>query len=60
VPLLLEKCRANLNSRLSIARVEEIMELCLSRQRLDKTMVHEFMGMLVVQEKSLNVEKPLT
>jgi 2-methylcitrate dehydratase len=47
IPLLLEKCRSNLNSRLSNSRVEELMELFLSRHRLKKTPVHEFMGMLV-------------
>jgi 2-methylcitrate dehydratase len=48
LPLLLEKCRANLNSRLSITRVEELMKLCLGRQCLEKMPVDEFMGMLVM------------
>jgi 2-methylcitrate dehydratase len=48
LPFLLEKCRANLNSRLSIMRVEELMELCLGRRYLEKMPVDEFMGMLVV------------
>jgi 2-methylcitrate dehydratase len=47
LPLLLGKCRSNLGARLSAPRVEGIMALCLDRQRLEKTPVHEFMGMLV-------------
>ncbi len=47
LPLLLGKCRANLSARLPAPRVEELMALCLDRQRLEKMPVHEFMGMLV-------------
>jgi 2-methylcitrate dehydratase len=47
LPLLLGKCRANLNARLPAHRVEGLMALCLDRQRLEKTPVHEFMGILV-------------
>jgi len=46
LPLLLVKCRANLGCRLPAPRVEEIMALCLDRQRLERTPVHDFMGML--------------
>ncbi|HEX2769027.1 MAG TPA: hypothetical protein VHN12_07055, partial [Geobacteraceae bacterium] len=48
LPLLFGKCRANLGYRLSAARSEEIMALCLDLRRLEKMSVHEFMGMLVV------------
>ncbi len=48
LPLLLGKCRTNLGARLPSYRVEELMALCLDRQRLEITPVHEFMGMLVV------------
>jgi len=47
LPLLLGKCRANLGARLPSFRVEELMALCLDRQRLEQTPVHELMGMLV-------------
>jgi 2-methylcitrate dehydratase len=48
LPLLLGKCRSNFGSRLSAARADEIMELCLDRQLLENMLVQEFMGMLVV------------
>ncbi|GAC1465171.1 MAG: bifunctional 2-methylcitrate dehydratase/aconitate hydratase [Desulfuromonadaceae bacterium] len=48
LPLLVEKARANLAGILSSERVEEIVELCLDRQRLEVMPVDEFMALLVV------------
>jgi len=48
VPLLLEKCRANLAVRLPAGKVEEVMGLCLDRERLEGMAVDEFMGMFQV------------
>ena len=48
LPLLVRKCRTNLAGRLAADKVENIMELCLDRQRLETTPVDEFMGMFVV------------
>ncbi|KAF0216070.1 MAG: 2-methylcitrate [Geobacteraceae bacterium] len=48
IPLLVEKCKRNLAARLPTGQVAAIMELCLDRQRLEGTLVDEFMGMLVM------------
>lgn len=48
IPLLVEKCRENLAARLPAGRVAAIMGLCLDRQRLEGTPVHEFMEMFVI------------
>ena len=47
-PLLLEKCRANLAVRLPAAKVEEVLELCLDRERLEGTAVDGFMELLQI------------
>ena len=47
VPLLWQKCQSNLSVQLSAGQVEQIMALCLDRQRLEATSVEAFMGMLV-------------
>ncbi|HEX9023447.1 MAG TPA: bifunctional 2-methylcitrate dehydratase/aconitate hydratase [Geobacteraceae bacterium] len=51
VPLLLRKCRENLATSLPVAMVEELMELCLERERLERTPVHEFMEKMAVKVK---------
>jgi 2-methylcitrate dehydratase len=48
IPHLLHKCESNLAGRLPAAQVEQIMALCLDRQRLEAMSVEEFMGMFVV------------
>jgi 2-methylcitrate dehydratase len=48
LPLLVEKCRSNMKSRLADERVEKFIELCLDRQRLSKMPVNEFMEMLSI------------
>jgi 2-methylcitrate dehydratase len=48
IPLLVAKCRENLASRLPAQRVEQLLELCLDRQRLESVPVNEFMELLVV------------
>jgi 2-methylcitrate dehydratase len=48
IPLLLAKCRENLASRLPARRVEQVVALCLDRERLASVPVNEFMELLVV------------
>jgi 2-methylcitrate dehydratase len=48
IPVLIDKCRRNLATRLPAARVEAFMRLCAERARLEATPVPEFMEMLVV------------
>jgi 2-methylcitrate dehydratase len=48
IPLLLAKCRANLASRLPAGTAEELVTLCLDRERLEGMPVDEFMEILVV------------
>ena len=45
-PILIEKARRNLTTRLSAARTEQIVQLCLDRRRLEKTDVPGFMETL--------------
>ncbi len=47
-PLLIEKARRNLATRLSPARAEQIVQLCLDRKRLETTAVPDFMEKLVM------------
>ena len=49
IPLLIKKFEANLVSRLSPARCQEIMDLCLDGGRLRETRVDKFMDMFVVE-----------
>ena len=49
IPLLIKKFEANLVSRLSPARCQEVMHLCLDDQRLRETRVDKFMDMFVVE-----------
>jgi 2-methylcitrate dehydratase len=48
IPLLEEKFKANLATRFPAGRCGEIFELCKDQQRLEQTVVHEFMDMLVI------------
>ena len=45
-PLLIEKARRNLATRLSATRADQIVQLCLDRGRLETTGVPDFMDML--------------
>ncbi len=47
IPLLVEKCRSNLSSRLSADRVDAIMDLFRDRPSLEKIAVDEFMDAVV-------------
>ncbi|MFT5449287.1 MAG: 2-methylcitrate dehydratase [Gammaproteobacteria bacterium] len=47
IPLLEAKFLDNLRTRFSEARCEEIMALCMNRERLESTAVHTFMDLLV-------------
>ena len=47
LPLLVEKARAGLSTRLTADRVEEILSLCLDRPRLAAMAVDRFMELLV-------------
>jgi len=47
-PVLIEKARRNLATRLSAARAEQIVQLCLHRRRLETTDVPAFMETLQV------------
>jgi 2-methylcitrate dehydratase len=47
LPLLVEKARANLGSRLPASSVDEIVSLCLDRQRLAAMPANVFMELLV-------------
>ena len=51
LPLLRQKCRENLATRLSPHRVEAVMALCRDRARLTTTPVNVFMELLAVQEQ---------
>jgi 2-methylcitrate dehydratase len=46
LPLLVQKCRNNLATRLPPDRVEKVVALCLDRPRLAATPVDQFMAML--------------
>ena len=46
IPLLMEKARRNLQSRLPAAQVEEIVGLCLDADRLETMPADAFLGML--------------
>ena len=48
VPLLEEKFRRNLATRLPAGRVAEIFSLCQDRSRLESTPVHEFVDLFVI------------
>ena len=48
LPLLLQKCRANLAQALPAEKVEAIMALSQDPQRLEEMGVEEFVGMLVI------------
>lgn len=48
LPLLVEKCRANLATRLPPERAEAVIALCLDPQRLEAMPVNDFMELLVV------------
>lgn len=48
LPLLVEKARANMSTRLPAARVEEVIGLCLDRKRLAAMEVNRFMELLAV------------
>jgi len=48
LPLLVQKCRANLATCLAPDRVEAFIELCLDSQRLAATPVNAFMEMLTL------------
>ncbi|HEY4744958.1 MAG TPA: bifunctional 2-methylcitrate dehydratase/aconitate hydratase, partial [Desulfuromonadaceae bacterium] len=48
LPLLIDKCRANLATRLPGERAEALIELCLDRRRLAAMPVSEFMELWVV------------
>jgi len=47
-PLLIEKARRNLATRLSAARADQIVQLCLDRWRLETTAVPDFMEQLLM------------
>ncbi len=47
LPLLVEKARENMTSRLPAERVEALVGLCLDRKRLAAMAVNEFMALLV-------------
>jgi 2-methylcitrate dehydratase len=48
LPLLIDKCRRNLTTRLSAERTEEIIELCRARRRLSDMPVNEFMELMIL------------
>ncbi len=48
MPLSERKFLSNLRPRFSRERVEEIYALLLDRERLQSTLVSQFMGMLIV------------
>lgn len=48
IPLLIKKCRDNLAAVLPADRVDNVVELFLDRQRLEKMPVHDFMDMFVM------------
>ncbi|MFN7096513.1 MAG: bifunctional 2-methylcitrate dehydratase/aconitate hydratase [Gammaproteobacteria bacterium] len=48
IPVLVEKFKANLQTRFPRQRVETIMQLCQDQARLSATPVHEFMNLLVI------------
>jgi 2-methylcitrate dehydratase len=48
LPLLLQKCRDNLATRLPTERAAALIELCLDRERLSATSVDQFMELLVI------------
>ncbi len=49
---ILAKCRRNLESRFSACLTDELIALCLDRKRLERTPVHEFMGMMAILENN--------
>jgi 2-methylcitrate dehydratase len=48
LPLLVEKCRSNMKTRLADERVEKFIELCLDRKRLSVFPVNQFMELLSI------------
>jgi 2-methylcitrate dehydratase len=48
MPKLIDKCKANLETRFPKKQVLDIVNLCLDQERLEKTTVPEFMKMLVI------------
>lgn len=48
LPLLLQKCRDNLATRLPAVRAAALIELCLDRKRLSAMAVNRFMELLVI------------
>ena len=48
LPLLLQKCRDNLATRLPTERSAELIELCLDRERLAAMAVNRFMELLAI------------
>jgi 2-methylcitrate dehydratase len=48
LPLLLQKCRDNLSTRLPTEQATALIELCLDRERLSATPVDQFMELLVI------------
>jgi 2-methylcitrate dehydratase len=51
IPLLLQKCRDNLSTRLAPERVDFLMELFSDRSRLEQTAVDTFMEYFIVRQK---------
>lgn len=48
IPVLEQKFLANLRTRFPEHRCQQVMKLCLDKQRLEETPVHEFMGLLTI------------
>jgi 2-methylcitrate dehydratase len=48
LPLLLQKCRDNLSTRLPAERTAALIELCLDRERLSAMPVNQFMELLII------------
>lgn len=48
IPRLVEKFEANLATRFPAARARDIRNLCLDRERFERTPVDEFMGLLAI------------
>jgi 2-methylcitrate dehydratase len=50
IPLLIEKARDNLATRFLAGRVSAILDLCSDQQKLEDTLVHEFMNLFVSEK----------
>lgn len=48
MPLLIEKCRTNLSSRLPEPRARAVLDLCLDQARLEATPINTFMDMFAL------------